>query len=480
MSLVRAVAKNTGIQILGKGISTLLGIIIVGIFARYLGAAGFGIYTTVITFLTFFGIIVDFGLTLTTVQMISEPAADEQKIVSNLFTLRTVSAVIFLALAPIIAFFTPYSPEIKFGIIIATASFFFIALNQVLTGIFQKHLAMTRVMIAENVGRLILLIFSVLIVKTGGGLSLLLAAIVLGAIGNFLTLWFSARPLVKIKLEIDWPIWRKIFSRSWPMAVSIIFNLIYLRADTLIMSLTRSATEVGLYGAAYRVIDIALMIPVMMMGIIVPLLTAAWAANQHDIFRSRVARTFDAFIIIILPIVAGGVLLAEPIMALVGGPEFFAADTALRILLIALFGAFISTLFGHTIVALKLQRAVIWIYGLDAAISLTAYLLLIPRFGIPAGAWVTVFSEWFAAIILGAIVWRASHLHLRFGVAFKSLGAVILMSAILFFARAWPVWILIPLGAAIYAALIIGFRAVPKETLRQIFQTPLASDRLPD
>jgi O-antigen/teichoic acid export membrane protein len=100
----------------------------VALITRYLGQAGFGAYTTVITFLTFFAVIADLGLTLVTVQMISGAKDEENKILNNLFSLRLVSALILLGLAPIIVIFSPYSAAVKFGVMITAVSFVFPAL----------------------------------------------------------------------------------------------------------------------------------------------------------------------------------------------------------------------------------------------------------------------------------------------------------------------------------------------------------------
>ncbi len=77
MSSSRSVAKNSVIQIVGKGISTALGIAVIALVTRALLPAGFGQYTKVITFLSFFGIVADLGLTLITAQMISEKGAED-------------------------------------------------------------------------------------------------------------------------------------------------------------------------------------------------------------------------------------------------------------------------------------------------------------------------------------------------------------------------------------------------------------------
>ncbi len=109
MNLAAAVAKNTIIQITGKVVSTILGIFSLALMTRYLGQAGFGEYTTIITFLTFFAIIADLGITLVTTQMISgeKDKAKENKILNNLFSLRLISILIFLGLAVLSVMFFP-------------------------------------------------------------------------------------------------------------------------------------------------------------------------------------------------------------------------------------------------------------------------------------------------------------------------------------------------------------------------------------
>jgi len=79
MSLTKKVAHNTIVQIIGKIISTVLGLVAIGMLARYLGQEQFGWYITAISFLQFIGIVIDFGLVPVTAQMMSEKDFDKEK-----------------------------------------------------------------------------------------------------------------------------------------------------------------------------------------------------------------------------------------------------------------------------------------------------------------------------------------------------------------------------------------------------------------
>lgn len=466
MSLTKRVANNTAIQLAGKGLSTILGLLVVAMITRHLGTAGFGQYTTVTTYLQFFGILVDFGLVLVTVQMISEHKANENAIINNLFTLRFFSALLFLGLAPLIALATPYPSVVKWGIALTMWSFFFITLNQILTGLFQKHLTMIWVAVAENVGRIFLFAGTALAVWHGKGLLVVLSAVVLGSFAQFITMFLAARRYVKIKLAFDAAIWKEILTRSWPIGVSIAFNLVYLRADTLILTFVASETVVGLYGAAYRVLDIVLMIPVMIMGIVLPILTYAWSTNDKERFTNILQKTFSVFMMIIIPVLAGALVVATPLMSFVAGRDFAQSGPILVILLIALVAAFISTLFGHTVVALNHQKRVMWVYAIDAVLSLMGYLIFIPRYGMVGAAWVTVFSEVFAAFFLAHYVLRTTAVTISLRMLERIIAASAIMYGIITLLPDWHVMFIILIGASIYSLVLYlskGFRDVMYE-----------------
>ena len=280
MRLLTKVAYNTIMQIISKVITALLGLAVVTIMTRYLGRTGFGQYTTIITFLSFFGIFSDLGLTLTTAQMISQPGADQNKILSNLFTLRLVSAVIFLGLAPLTVLFFPYDYIIKIGVLITSLSFLFASLNQILIGLFQKNLRMDKVSIAEIANRIFLLTGVAIAIRLDWGLWGILIMVIISSLINFLLLYLFSFRFARIKLDFDRLLWKKILKISWPLALTIIFNLIYLKADTLILSLIKTQAEVGLYGASYRVIDVLIIFPFMFSGLLLPILAGSWAAGK--------------------------------------------------------------------------------------------------------------------------------------------------------------------------------------------------------
>lgn len=433
MNLTKRVAHNTLIQIGGKIISTVLGLLAIALITRYLGRDGFGEYTTVITFLTFFAVASDFGLTLVTVQMISGRGVEENKILNNLLGLRLISALFFLLLAPLTISFFPYSAAVKFGVIITFISFLFPALNQILIGLFQKKLDMSRAAIAEVFGRATLLLGIILTKELNFGLNGVLLSTAASAAVSFIFHYIFSLKFTVIKLEFNWLIWKKIISKSWPLAVTIVLNLIYLRADTLLLSIFSGKSEVGLYGATYKIIDVLTSIPFMFAGLILPILTAAWLENNQNYFHKVLQKSFDFMAILAIPLIIGAQFLGQPIMSLVAGRDFSASGVILQILIFAVAAIFLGTMFSHAVVALDKQKTMIGFYVFTGLSSLLAYLILIPRFSYFGAAGVTIYSETLIAVFSSYCVWKYSHFLPNLKVTIKSLISGLVMGVFLYF-----------------------------------------------
>jgi O-antigen/teichoic acid export membrane protein len=469
MSTTRKIAHNTGIQIIGKVISTLLGLLGIGLMTRYLGTEQFGWYITAITFLQFIGILIDFGLIPVTAQMLGEEVYEEKILLDNLLGFRLVTAVVFLALAPFIALFFPYPPLVKMAIAMSTISFVSIAINQVFMGYFQKKLTMYIHAIAENIGRIVLIIGLYLVMTQGQGFLWVMVAVIASNLAFTAALIIGAARQTKLGLRFDLPIWKAITIKMWPVATAVIFNVIYLKGDTIVLSIYGSQSDVGLYGAAYRVVDIVSQLAMMVMGVLLPLMAAAWATGKKEVLQHHVQQGFDAMMLFAVPVTIGVYVLATPIITLVAGPNFIEAGIPLTLLAIAIFGVFVGAIFGHIAVAIDKQKETLPIYVTNAIITLIGYVIVIPRYGMTGAALMTIFAEAYTGILLYIKIHAYLPFQLRYHVLIKIFAAGTIMGwCVYFLSKEMHVLLVSMFGALIYAAGILLFKAISKETLNEI------------
>lgn len=465
MSLTKAIAKNTLVQIIGKVISTLLGLVAVAIMTRTLGLEKFGWYVTATGFLQFVGIFSDFGFTIITSKMLSEPEFEKQQLLNNLFTWRFITALFFQGLAPLLILLFPYPPEVKIAVGIMSLSFFAISLNNIFIGYCQSNLKMSIQMIGEVLGRIVLVFGLILVAAKNYGFLPAMSVITLASVVYTFYLWLKSPG---VKFAIDGVISKAIFNKIWPTAAAVIFNAFYLQGDRVILPLYVSQTDVGLYGAAYRILDIITQSAGMIMGIMMPLVAFAWSRNLTDEFKKRYQTSLDLVALLLIPMMVGIVVLATPIMILIGDEEFAGSGRILQFLSIAIIGISFGNIFGYIALAINRQRQALWVYISDAILTTIAYFIFIPKYGIYGAAGVSIFSELYAGL---ALMLLANH-YANFTPRFKALGKIILASTIMGVAvyKLQPTNLIVSvvLGVVVYTALVLLFKVVSKETIKEI------------
>lgn len=468
MSLTQKIAKNTAWQMGGKILGLALSLVAAAITMRYLSTQGLGQYSTILAFLQIFGIVMDFGLYIVLIKKISTLNAETDKLVNNIFTLRVISGVIFLGLAPVIVLFFPYAPIVKIGVLLTTLFYLGISLNQLLSAIFQKFLATYWIALGEFFGKLALLLSTILFIYLQLNLLWIMLALVIGSLVNFGINFFASQKYFKLRLMFDFKIWKEILHEAWPIAISITFSLIYFKGDMVIMSLFRSEAEVGLYGAPYKILEVLVSFPAMFVGLVLPLLTAAWQEKRLVDFRKSLQKAFDFLMIFTLPMLIGGSVLAKPIILLVCGADFLASVPLMQILIWATAEIFLGTLFTYLVVAVDRQKQMIWGYGFVALSSIAAYFLLIPRWSYFAAAGITVYSELAVLLISFVLVWQATKVAPKFLTSFKSAAASLVMGGVLWLAQDANLFFSLCLGGLVYFISLYLFKGISLAQIKEI------------
>lgn len=474
MNLTKKIALNTILHTTGKFGASFIGIFVVAILTRYLGIEGYGAYTTIFAYLFFFAILSDLGLYVITVNELGRSEYGEERFFNNIFTIRLTSALILIIAASAIVWIFPYSHLIKIGVMVASISIFLNLLDQIIVAFFQNKINMKRVAIAELVGKIVLLITTIIFVYLKLNLIWLIIAIIFGFSFNFSINLYYLRKFIKLKLEFNKIIWKNILHKSWPIAITSIFSLIYFKADTLFLSVLPTNPKyafsaehaVGIYGAPYKILEVLITFPAIFMGLISPLLSKAWIKKKN--FDSIFQNAFNTISIIIWPLIIGVLVLAKPLIILVAGVNFDISASVFQILIWATAIIFITHLTTYTIIAIGKQKAMIKYYLLAAILAVAGYIILIPRYSYFAAAWVTVGVEFFMALATFYLIKKYTDLKINFRPFGKAMLAAVIMGYILNYLRDWNVIVLIILGAIIYFIIIFFTRTIDRGFIKNL------------
>ncbi len=463
-------ARNTAIQVIGKIVGTILGLATFWFLIHSLGDAGYGVLTKAITYASVFGILVDFGLTLTTAQMISEPGADEKKILGTILSIRALSGAAFLSLAPLSAFFLPTTPVERMAILCFAASFFFASFAQVLVGVFQKRLALTQATLAETANRFVAFLGVLAVWNWNLGLVAASFAFVLGGIVHVLLMVRGVQSYVPITFTFDRTIAKTLLRKSWPIGISIFFNLIYLKGDVLFMWLFgRSDLEIGYYGGAYKIIDVLTTVPTTLMGLLLPLLVSAWESRNRVLFEKRMQDGLDVLAMLGIPFAFGSAICGVAVMTLIKS-SLAPAGQILAILGPTATAVFLGSLFSYTVVAIGKQRLMTWAYAFVSTVTIAGYAIFIPNYGMWAAAAMSLVAETLIGIIAAVVVLRVTKWRPNLRLAAKTLLASIVMGLVLFTIRDIAAWISVPVGILVYIAALAALGGPSPKSLLRIFR----------
>ncbi len=451
--LAKKIAINTIISAAARIIGTLLALLTIGLITRYLTKNEWGEYSIMLTFGGIFAVLADLGLYQLMVREISKPEADEQKIASNIFTLRLLSGLFIFAAAPLVSFLFPYSGQAKIGILIGIAGFWFLANGQVLMGLFQKYLQMERVAMAELVGRVIQLGLVWWFIGLGYNFLFIVAALSISGAVNFILIFLWARKYCRLNLAFDRSFWKKIIKQGYPLAIASVLVMIYFSSDSLFLSVLKPAADVGVYRLPYKILESLIFFPAMFVGLIMPLLSrSAWVDRAK--FKGVFQRGSDVLMIMAVPLVLGTLVLSPAIINLLGGGKYGESAAIFNILIVAVGIIFFGTLFSYVLIALEKQKTLLWISGAGAIFNVAANLIFIPRYSYYAAAATTVLTEALVAVLMAAAIYRFFRWLPSFKIIFKSILASLVMTLALWFLAGYNLGILLVAAPVVYFAVL--------------------------
>lgn len=467
MAIARKIAYNVAVSSVAKVVSTILALVSIGFITRYLGKEGFGDYATVLAFLSFFASVADLGLYSISTREISRDGADEEKIIGNIFSLRIISALIILIASPVVVIFFDYPLAVKEGIVLAAASFVFSSGYQVLNGVFQKNLAMDKVAVGELVGKVVQVVGVIVAVKLDLGFDWIIGSLLFNMIASFLIVFFWSKKYIRFRMRFDFNYWKLFLKESLPLGLGSVIVFVYFKMDTILLSVLKTNADVGIYNAAYKVLENLTFFPAMIIGLILPIM-ANTIFNNKKRFHEVSDKTFKFFVLVVTPMIVGTLFLADGIVRLIGGGQFADSADVLRILVFAIAAIFFGNFFSNILIAGNLQKKLMLIYAGAAVFNVCSNLYLIPKFSYTAAAYVSVLTEIFVAGAAFVMVAKKIKYYPKIEKKFGILLAGVSMAGFLFVFQRSNFFLLAIGSAAVYFVGLWLFKAVKIEELSSL------------
>lgn len=469
MTVARKIVYNVVFNAVAKVLSTALALVGMAFVMRYLGINGYGEYSIMLTFFSFFGAIGDFGLYNIVTREISRKNADEEMILGNVFTLRLVISLAIFVLSPAIVYFLPYSESLKISILLSGSAFVLASSYMVFNGVFQKRLEMNRVALVELIGKVVQVGILIAASTYDWGFLAVASSLPLYMLFNFTLVIMMSRRYVAWKFRFDTGYWRAFLKESLPMGVAGLVTFLYFKFDSILLSVLQDTEAVGIYNGAYKIIENLVFFPAMIIGLVFPLFSRH-IFEERTVFREYADKTFKVFFIMVVPLLIGTLFFAKDLVTLMGGEDFARSAGVLRILMFALAAMFFGQWSNAILLAGNLQRKMLKILVACAIVNVAANILIIPVYSYYGAATISVITE-ILVVAIGAFL---LHKHLDYRPTLSRWWGIFASGAVmsLFFAvSAEHIHFLIAalIGTAIYFGFLVLLGSVKKEEFSGIF-----------
>ena len=371
-----------------------LGALSIRLITVHVGPTNYGLFVTALTFVSSVMLLTDLGINSITGREIARSPNDAAEILGHNLGLRLTLSAILVPILTFIGVALYHEPSLRWSIVLIALAVPFDALRAISLGYYAASI---RNYVASGISLLqqVLFVAGVAIALTSGfgivgcATSYLVSTFVSGSLA-FLVVRREVlfKPLYNLKR------WRQVFALSASLGAIQAINILYLKADTLILSRMSTPHAVGLYGVAYSFTTFILVVPSLIMVSVMPLL----ATSSGERFAKLVRQAVHGLVVLGTAAVIVVLLFASQAITVLSGHHFLAAATSMRLLALASLFSYLNAALGWAAVACNHHHRMIFVSGIGLFLNVGLNLALIPRFGIDGAATSTLISEFLALI----------------------------------------------------------------------------------
>jgi len=255
---------------------------------------------------------------------------------------------------------------------------------------------------------------------------------------------------------------RHLVVTGWTFLATTFFIGIYDRADYIMLDYFKGVGAVGIYGAAYRIIEIIAIMVLSASFALFPIVSRR-VESSEDAYGRALQRSMKYITIMGLPLCVGVCLLSKQLMTGLYGSKFAASGPCLALLVWARIGAFTSLPGQQGVIARNAQLSLIAPHAIRAILNVSLNMYLIPRYGPMGAAASMVVAENIYYVLIYLMCFRGPERFSVWGIYGRPALATLVMAFVVLLLRPFGI-ILATIGGIItYGMMVPVFRLLDPE-----------------
>jgi O-antigen/teichoic acid export membrane protein len=474
-------SRDVAIQISARVLNLALGVVVTALVARALGDAGFGQWSTILVVVQLAAYFTSFGVESVVVREATDEPEREDEWLGALLILRALLSVPAILVGLVVLLLIEESTAMLVaGVVLLAQTPFNVGSS--LRVVHQLRVRNWVPMVVLTLNSVLWGVAVVVIYLRSGGLVPLAVAMTATAALTATVQAVAAMKISRPNLRPSRAAAVRLARIGLPVGIAGLLVMAYARIDQLIVFAIGGSTEAGLYGAAYRIVEQAHLVPVSLMTTLMPIMVGAWRVDRERM--ERIAWLAAEYLSIgSLGGLAVAIVVARPFTVLLYGQDFADAAPALPVLGAAFVFICFGYLTGNLLLIAGMQRRMVTVGLVGLVINVAGNLLLVPAVGFMGAAWMTLLTE---AVVVGTTAWM---LHREIGLRRPALGRMMRIAIAaaalglgLAALREWglPLAGLLATAAIAYPALLFALRALDLAEVRVLLRDRAAASASAD
>ncbi|MGL4501640.1 MAG: flippase [Planktothrix sp.] len=397
---LRQLLSNTAWLLADKVLRMGLGLLVGVWVARYLGPEQFGLFNYAIALVSLFSVFATLGLNKIVIRDIVRNPTIQDETLGTAFILKVLGGIATCLLTLVTAFILrPGDAQVIYLVAIIGIGTIFQSLD-VIDFWYQARVESKYTVISKLMGYLPINLIKIILIQISAPLIAFgwtwTGELALGAAGLAFTYQLQGNFLKD---------WRWSFQRakallleSWPLILSGIVIMIYMRIDQIMLGEMIDERAVGLYSAAVRISEMWYLIPMTVVSSVFPSIVKAKEISE-TLYYNRIQQLFSLMAAMNYSVAIPITFLATPLVIFLYGTDYIEAGSLLSVQIWS--GLFVSLGVARSpwLIAEGFTKFSAATTSIGAVVNILLNYFLIPVYG-PMGASIaTVISQMVASYL---------------------------------------------------------------------------------
>ncbi len=384
----RAVSRNFAFIAVSNVLAPMFSLVLVLAISRLQGVEMLGKYSLLMSVFVFGMSVAGFGLPVVITREVAQVPSDAGRWFVNAAVVSAGIALPLLAIALVACGLWADDADMALALSLTALTVLPSAVTQSAEAVllaYERAHDFVMINLGETAGRAAL--GTILVLGGWGVVSIAILLLVLRIAAAIVFVIVLRRRGVQTPLRVESGLIRRLGGYIPVTGLIPIVNALYARADVFLLSSLASWRDVGLYSAALRLVDLARTVTPAYARAMYPVLARLRAVGETEYAVAARRATRDG-LLLTAPVVLVMYGCADVLIRLLFGPDLAPAADTLRILAWAVLPFALAIVLAQVLFAADKQAVDLAVNVASMAVSATAAVLLIPRFG-AAGAALT-------------------------------------------------------------------------------------------